>query len=95
LSGPTYFTTGQKVNYRATWSGTPATTGTYTFSVNLTDRDSNTPVTRSYTINISAGALLINTPSLPDGEVGVSYPVTLTGQGGIPPYTWSAFGLPD
>lgn len=43
--------------------------------------------------------VVINTPSLPDGTVGVPYSVTLNATGGVgAPYTWKAgtfFPLPD
>ena len=40
------------------------------------------------------GPLRIVTESLPLGEVGVPYSFTLKAQGGKPPYSWSASGLP-
>lgn len=32
---------------------------------------------------------------LPSGTHGVAYTATVTGSGGVPPYTWSATGLPS
>jgi len=34
--------------------------------------------------------LKINTPKLPNGQVGVAYEFALSGIGGQPPYTWTA-----
>ncbi len=45
-------------------------------------------------IEIIPAPLAILTTSLPAGLVNTPYSETLTGQGGIPPYTWSVNGLP-
>ncbi len=39
-------------------------------------------------------SLTIVTTSLPDGTVGAAYTTFLVASGGIPPYSWSASGLP-
>jgi IPT/TIG domain/Putative Ig domain len=41
----------------------------------------------------SAPPLEITTTSLPPGSVGATYKTTLSATGGVPPYTWSAFGV--
>lgn len=95
LSGPTLApTTGNTRYYQATWSGTPTTPGDYTFTVTVSDDDGNTPVTRNYTISIDPLPVKINTNALPNGTVGASYWFELNGQGGVPPLSWTAAGLP-
>jgi len=39
--------------------------------------------------------VIVNTASLPAGQVGVAYNATVTASGGVPPYHWSATGLPQ
>ncbi len=39
--------------------------------------------------------LAISTASLPGGTAGTAYSATLAATGGVPPYTWSASGLPS
>ncbi|RKY16834.1 MAG: hypothetical protein DRP63_04725, partial [Planctomycetota bacterium] len=72
-------------------SGTPpaGSAGTYTFTVTVDDGQQTTSKQFDLTVN-SAASLTITTTTLPEGEVGVAYPVTtLTATGGTPPYTWS------
>ncbi len=77
-------------------TGTPSSTGTYTFSVRVTDSGSPAQTT-SQSLSIVVGtattapALSIATSSLPGGTVGAAYSVTLVGSGGTPAYTWSIF----
>jgi len=71
--------------------GTPQTAGTFTFTVQATDRSSST-ATQSYSLVINPPTLVITVvSSLPAGAVGVAYsqklPVTVSG--GTLPYTWS------
>ena len=68
-------------------SGTPTTTGSYPFSVNVIDAN-NGIGTASITLVVGAGlTLTFGTP--PTGQVGVAYTDTLTATGGTTPYTWS------
>jgi hypothetical protein len=66
--------------------GTPATAGTYTFAVKVTDA-SNVTDTMSYTTVIS-GQLLITTPALPGGIQNVGYSQSFAAVGGKAPYMW-------
>ncbi|HEX3462175.1 MAG TPA: putative Ig domain-containing protein, partial [Acidimicrobiales bacterium] len=68
-------------------SGSPTASGSATFTVTLTDANSQT-ANKIYTLGIVAGPS-ITTTSLPAGEVGVPYSQTLGGAGGTGPYTWS------
>ncbi len=92
LSFSGYGTQGQKINVRATLSGTPTAAGSYTFSATLS-LPTHTSVTTSYTIVIAASPLKINTTALKSGEESVTYAFPMNGQGGVTPYTWSAIGL--
>jgi len=73
-------------------SGTPATAGTYTFTVMVTDLGAPQQIaTKAYSVTIAApGAKLsITTTALSGGTVGVPYSQTLAASGGTSPYTWS------
>ncbi len=68
-------------------SGTPAASGSSTFTVRVTDANSNT-ATQSYTVTI-ATAPSISTASLGNGEVGLAYSQTISASGGATPYTFT------
>ena len=68
-------------------SGTPTATGTFSFTVKVTDADGQS-ATQATSISISAG--VSTTFSAPPAAVkGAPYSVTLTATGGTTPYTWS------
>jgi len=68
-------------------SGTPASPGTFTFTVQLTDAGSAT-ATKALQIVVRA-AVGITTLSLPNGAVGVAYSQPLAAANGQTPYAWS------
>lgn len=72
-------------------SGTPGgSSGTANFTVTATD--SETPVAKTATANLSIvvnPAVTVTTASLPAGVVGTAYNQTFTAAGGISPYTWA------
>lgn len=70
-------------------SGTPTVTGSFPFTVSVTD-GSAVPVTVShaYTLTIAAVTVGITPATLPDGIVASAYSATLTGTGGVPAYTF-------
>ena len=72
-------------------SGTPITTGTSTFVVQVADsRGSSSTSAFGLTINPPVVPPTIVTPSpLAPGTVGVAYSQTLAASGGVTPYTWS------
>ena len=76
-------------------SGTPTAIGSFNPILKVTDSSappiSATSVAFPVTIN---AALVISTPSLPNGQVGVGYSTTVASTGGTAPKTWSATGLP-
>jgi hypothetical protein len=68
-------------------SGTPTTTGTSTFTVQVKDTN-NTTIVKTLSISIYA-PLVISTSTLPAGTKGTAYSQTLTATGGKIPYAWS------
>lgn len=73
----------------ATISGTPTTTGTFPFTVQVTDGAAATD-TQALSITIApAAALAITTTSLPSGTVSTAYSQPVAASGGSPPYSWS------
>ena len=70
-------------------SGTPGGSGSFQFSVQVSDSFNPTQTaTRTFSITV-ASTLTIGTASLPNGAVGVAYSQTLGAAGGTTPYTWS------
>jgi hypothetical protein len=68
-------------------SGTPTTSGSYSFSVNVIDKNGGIS-TASITLVVGTGLTLTFTPP-PGGQVAVPYSNPLTAAGGTKPYTWS------
>lgn len=86
----------------STLAGTPATAGTYTFVLSITD-SSTPPAVASFPITVTiapsgstALAITVAAAPLPLGTMLSAYgPVTLTATGGTGgPYTWSSTNLP-
>lgn len=76
-------------------AGTPTTPGTYSFTAQVSGVTAGLQsIVLTMTIN---PAPTINTPSLPDGQVGSTYIGALSASGGSIPYTWSVSqgALPD
>lgn len=71
------------------FTGTPTATGTYNFTVRVTD-EQNPPdsASRAYTIIINA-PIYINTSVLPDGQYSKPYSQYLSASNGTGTYTWS------
>src|SRR5271157_5666469 len=73
-----------------TISGTPTTTGTFNFTVKVTDSTAPTPGTATAGLSITINtALAITTTSLPGGSVSAPYSATVNATGGAQPYSWS------
>jgi large repetitive protein len=70
-----------------TLSGTPGDSGTYPYTLLLTDKAGAT-ATRDCQLIVTS-SLIIGTASLPDASQSSSYTQTLSATGGKPPYTWS------
>jgi len=73
-----------------TITGTPTTSGTFAFTVAVTDANVPASVaTQALSIVIFPAGLAITTQTLPHGIVGVLYGEQLSAIGGDLPYTWS------
>jgi hypothetical protein len=75
-------------------SGTPTTSGTFDFAVQVTDSTTPTAQTATQTLSIAVAAaptpVSITTLFLPEGQQGNTYSETLlTASGGVTPYSWS------
>lgn len=74
-------------------AGTPTTVSTNSFTLQVCDAVPNCQ-TQPLSIQVFPTAPSITTTSpLPAGTVTVPYSVTITGNGGTPPYTWSVNGF--
>jgi Putative Ig domain len=70
-------------------SGRPATEGTYSFTVGVTDSTGATDA-ETFTITVAAPRpVTINSLTTVPGTVGHSYWIILTADGGMPYYTWA------
>ncbi len=69
-------------------SGTPTTTGTFSFTVQALDSRGCTG-TRAFALVISCPTITINPATLPNGTVGTAFSQTLTATGGTGPFTFS------
>lgn len=84
---------GLSLNSTGTLTGTPTTTGKFSFSTTVKDSSSPTETSSSsYSLSIAnaAAPLIIATSSLPGATSGTAYSATLSASGGTSPYTWSA-----
>jgi len=74
-------------------SGTPTSSGTFSFSVRATDSTGGTAgeIVESYTLGVVPGALSIAPPAgmLPPAMAALTYTQALTASGGVAPYTFS------
>ncbi len=80
--------------------GTPTSAGTFNFSVTVKDSTGTTSAPQQFSIAITPPrpppTVTITTTALPTGITNVFYPTTtLAVQGGVPPYSWTASGLPS
>jgi hypothetical protein len=68
-------------------SGSPTSTGDFTFTAQVIDGASRT-AQKEFTLSVR-GPLTITSAALPSGVTGSPYSQTLTAAGGAPPYSWS------
>ena len=75
-------------------SGTPTTAGTFTLTIQVRDSAGLTS-SRPFSVTIAPASLNITTVrQLPDSTFNTPFSQQFTASGGVPPYTWSANGLP-
>lgn len=75
-------------------NGTPTSAGTFNLSVQVADSAGLT-ASKTLALTITPAGLGISTArQLPNAALSQSYTETLVAAGGVPPYTWSATGLP-
>lgn len=74
-------------------NGTPGLAGFFTIVATVTDSKGNT-ASKSFPLTIAAPPLVITTAALPGATAGAAYSAAVAATGGVPPYTWSAAGLP-
>ena len=78
-------------------SGTapPGLLGTYTFSINATD-SANASANVNLTLQVDPAPVVITTlANLPAATETIPYTTALSATGGVPPYRWSATGIPS
>jgi hypothetical protein len=69
-------------------SGTPAGSGTFVFTVDVTDSAGHA-ASQQFSLTIASGIAVSTPAQLPSGSVGGAYSQTLTAVGGTPPYRWA------
>ncbi len=72
-------------------SGTPTTTGTFAFSVGVTDVN-DCVGSRAYNLTIDCGPMTVRPVGIVDGSLGDAYSQTLSIIGGVAPLDWSITG---
>ena len=69
-------------------SGTPTASGDFTFTVQVTDGNTNR-ATKDFTLTVAGPMSITTAPLLTPGTTGSPYRQTIAATGGVPPYTWS------
>jgi hypothetical protein len=73
---------------KGTFAGTPAATGTFNFTVTVTDAN-QLMATGNFSVTVNSQPVTITTGNLPQGQQGNSYSKLFAATGGTPPYDWS------
>ncbi len=69
-------------------SGTPVSSGSFVFTVEVTD-SSDHAASQQFSLVIASGIAISTPATLPSGSVGTPYSQMLTAIGGTPPYRWT------
>lgn len=69
-------------------SGTPSTSGSFAFTVQVTD-SLGIVTSKGFTLGVLAPVIITTTSPLPPGRVGQSYSLTFAATGGSASYSWS------
>ncbi|MDR3698110.1 MAG: putative Ig domain-containing protein [Candidatus Sulfopaludibacter sp.] len=88
---------GLSVSSTGAISGTPTKAGTFPVTATVTDTAVSVAVisaSKSFSITIAVAPLSITTGSLANPTAGTAYSASVAATGGVPPYTFSATGLP-
>ncbi|HZS56748.1 MAG TPA: putative Ig domain-containing protein, partial [Bryobacteraceae bacterium] len=81
---------GLSFSATGTLVGTPRRSGTYSFSLQVTDSESPVQLAaQSLSITVAPPPLRIATAAAPNGTVGLAYSLTLLARHGAAPYTWA------
>jgi len=74
-------------------NGTPTARGKFDVQVMVTDQMRDAATT-TLTVDVSGNGPAIVSAEFPDATVGTNYSAQLSGEGGVPPYTWKLSGGP-
>jgi hypothetical protein len=87
---------GLTTNGSGVITGTPTTQLGSPFTVVVVVTDANhVTTTKSFSLTVNGSLAVASPATLPAGTLNAAYtPTTITASGGLPPYTWSATGLP-
>ncbi|MCC6651906.1 MAG: putative Ig domain-containing protein [Candidatus Eisenbacteria bacterium] len=69
-------------------SGTPSATGTFAFTVGVSDA-AGCPGSRAYSLTVSCSPISVSPPTLPNAQLGVPYMETLSASSALLPVAWS------
>jgi len=83
--------TGLSLSSAGVISGTPTSSGTFSFQVKVQDA-SGQSVDQTFIIVVATTLAITSTSPIPDPVIGVAYSFQLTASGGITPYAWALNG---
>jgi large repetitive protein len=90
-AGPSPTPPGLVLSRAGQLTGVPTQTGTFKFTVQVTDSDPTNSQSSSavFSLTVNPAPTISGAGALPGGAVGVAYQTTLVVQGGSPPFTWT------